>query len=180
MWLLGAHCFIPRDQDPLKPIPESINFFALLRTEETIRDAMRCGAELTSCALKTYGRRKKRSSAMEQVYRCLPSGKAAFYRSEEEEGLCACHVLSVSSLETWEPLQVLSCPTPFEAALSKPVASLGSSDSAASYILCTFFYILFLQTPTVYHRNLSAETEESKTFQRQRHRHGHGRMFDTQ
>lgn len=155
-----------------------MNFFAFLRTEETIRDAMRWGAELTSCALKTYGRRKKRSSAMEQVYRSLPSGKAAFYRSEEE-GLCACHVLSVSSLETWEPLQVLSCPTPFEAALSKPVASLGSSDSAASYILCTFFlnYYYFYRRPrfivAIYWRR-----EESKTFQRQRHRHGW--MFDTQ
>lgn len=89
---------------------------------------------------------------MEQVYRSLPSGKAAFYRSEEEEGLCACHVLSVSSLETWEPLQVLSCPTPFEAALSKPVASLGSSDSAASYILCTFSF--FYRRPRF--SNLSA------------------------
>lgn len=34
----------------------------------------------------------------------------------------------------WEPLQVLSCPSQFRAALSKPVASLGLSLSEASYI----------------------------------------------
>lgn len=80
------------------------------------------------------------------------------YLSAPESSACV-----FGSSETWEPLQVLSCPSQFRAALSKPVASTGLSISELSYIPGGVSSTPLLQTPTVYH---PGRADGPKTFQK--------------
>ncbi len=69
------------------------------------------------CPEKPVSRSRKRVCAPVTLYLSVSESSACFW-----------------SQETWETLHVLSCPSQFEAVLSKPVASLGLSISQASHI----------------------------------------------
>lgn len=98
---------------------------------------------------------------------CAP---VRLYLSVPESSACV-----FGSSETWEPLQVLSCPSQFRAALSKPVASTGLSISELSYIPGGVSSTPLLQTPTVYH---PGRADGPKTFQKAETRTGAARPGD--
>lgn len=101
---------------------------------------------------------------------CAP---VTLYLSVPESSACV-----FGSSETWEPLQVLSCPSQFRAALSRPVASTGLSVSELSYIPGGVSSAPLLQTPTVYHCKLSRASGRTKTFQNAETRTGAARPGD--
>ena len=119
--------------------------------------------ELTACVLKTQGRKSNKRYAIMKVCmslvqklvsRSLKSVPVTLYLTVSESSAC------FWSQEKWETLQVLSCPSQFQAVLGKPVASLGLSICEASYVPAGVPSAPLLQTPTVCHCELSPERTE--------------------